>query len=174
VAIDGQPTLLGTPEAIARRVHPGAVVVLPADAQLDIQLPGIVAIQIVGGSRVILPGSPGRWFGRSMVGSLEAGEVRITTGPAFGGCRLEVVTPEVRAIVTGTTLAVLRQPDASCVCVLEGQVAMVGVASADTVWAGLRRSVYRDGRAPKVEPILPMETMKLTMLRAKAEQDFGR
>jgi hypothetical protein len=51
---------------------------------------------------------------------------------------------------------------------------MVGVASADTVWAGLRRSVYRDGRAPKVEPILPMETMKLTMLRAKAEQDFGR
>ncbi len=172
--IDGRPTPLAAPESVARRLHSGAEVVLPAGAQVELRLPGIAAIQIVGGSRAFLPGSPGRWFGRAMAARLEAGELRITTGPAFSGNRLVVVTPEVQAIVTGTTLAVLRQPDASCVCVLEGQVAMLGKASADTVRAGFRRTVYRDGRAPLVEPILPMETMKLTMLREQAGQALRR
>jgi hypothetical protein len=51
---------------------------------------------------------------------------------------------------------------------------MINNASAATVYAGFRRSVFRDGRAPRVEPIRPMETMKLTMLRAQAKQELGR
>ena len=173
VQIDGRPTPLDAPAEIARRLHSGADVLLPADAQLDLELPGIAVIQLVGGSHATLPGRPGRWFARSMVASLDTGEIRISTGPAFRGTRLEVVTPEARAIVTGTTLAVLRQADASCVCVLEGKVSMISNASAATVYAGFRRSVFRDGSAPRVEPIRPMETMKLTMLRTQAEQALG-
>ena len=174
VQIDGRPTSLDAPAEIARGLHSGADVLLPADAQLDLKLPGIAVIQIVGGSHATLPGSPGRWFARSMVASLDAGEIRISTGPAFRGNQLEVVTPEARAIVTGTTLAVLRQADSSCVCVLEGRVSMISKASAAAVYAGFRRSVFRDGSAPRVEPIRPMETMKLTMLRTQAEQALGR
>jgi len=173
VQIDGRPTPLEAPAEIARRLHSGAHVLLPADAQLDLKLPGIAVIQLVGGSRATLPGRPGRWFARSMVASLDAGEIRISTGPAYRGTRLDIVTPEARAIVTGTTLAVLRQADASCVCVLEGRVSMIHDGSSATVYAGFRRSVFRDGSAPRVEPIRPMETMKLTMLRTQAKQALG-
>ena len=34
--------------------------------------------------------------------------------------------PEVRVEVTGTTLAVIREPQGTCVCVLEGAVRMGG------------------------------------------------
>jgi ferric-dicitrate binding protein FerR (iron transport regulator) len=173
VQIDGRPTSLNAPAEIARRLHSGARVLLPADAQLDLRLPEMAVIQLVGGSHATLPSRPGRWFARSMVASLDAGEIRISAGPAFRGARLEVVTPEARAIVTGTTLAVLRQADASCVCVLEGRVSMIQDGSTATVYAGFRRSVFRDGSGPRVEPIRPMETMKLTMLRAQAEQALG-
>ena len=77
-------------------------------------------------------------------------------------------------MVKGTTLAVFRLPDASCVCVFEGEVAMLGGGHDDTVDAGTRRTVYRDGRPPLLEPIRPMETMKLSMLRDQAAQALER
>jgi ferric-dicitrate binding protein FerR (iron transport regulator) len=174
VEIDGHSVQLDAPAEIARRLRPGGRVRLPADAQLDLELPGKAMIQLVGGSSVTLPGTTGRWIGRSMTATLDAGELRGTTGPAFRGVRLTVRTPETRAIVTGTTFAVLRLPDASCVCVLEGSVAMITAGATDTVRAGLRRSVFRSARPPLVEPILPMETMKLTMLRDQARQALDR
>lgn len=170
VAIDGHSTALDRTAEIARRLRPGAELRMPPEGQLDLEIPGIAAFQITGGSRVILPGRPGRWSARALRVSLEEGEVRVATGPRFRGTRLQVLTPETRAIVTGTTFAVIRNRDASCVCVLDGRVAMVGEASTDTVRSGFRRSVFRDHRPPLLEPILPMETMKLTMLRDQANR----
>ena len=173
--VDGRVLDLASSDEISRALHGGARIELPADAQLDLELPGVAVFQLVGGSRLVLPANPGRWFTREVTGSLDTGEVRITTGPRFHGTRLAVDTPEMRAIVTGTTLAVLRQPDASCVCVLEGAVVMSGHASApDTVHAGFRRQVFRDGRAPLLEPIRPMEIMKLQMLRAQLADSPSR
>lgn len=174
VQVDGRRVAFDSPANVARALKPGSRVWLPEGTQLDLELPGTAVLQIVGGSSVRLPGSPGRWLGRRMTASLETGEIRISTGPGFQGIRFDVLTPEVRAVVTGTTLAVFRQPDASCVCVFEGDVAMFGGADDDTVHAGYRRSVYRDGRAALLEPILPMETMKLTMLRDQASQALRR
>jgi len=174
IRIDGRAAPIDAPVEIARRLRPGADVHLPAGAQLDLELPGIAVIQLVGGSHATLPGSPGRWFGRSMVASLDVGEIRISTGPVFHRNRLSVTTPEARAVVAGTTLAVLRQPDTTCVCVLEGKVAMIGHDSADSVDAGTRRSVFGRGGPPLVEPIRPMETMKLSMLRDQAARKLGR
>lgn len=174
VHVDGRAIALQSAGEIARALKPGSRVQLPEGAQLDLALPGSVLLQIVGGSDVTLPGRPGRWFVRSMSASLESGELRVSTGPGFPGMRLDVVTPEARAVVTGTTLAILRQPDASCVCVFEGRVAMQSGARSEPVLAGTRRSVFRDGRSPVVEPIRPMETMKLSMLRDQATQALAR
>ena len=172
--VDGRPIALDSMATLGSALKPGAHVRLPEGAQLDFELPAMAVVQITGGTEATLPGRPGRWWGRSMRAALEAGEMRISTGSAFAGVRFSIVTPEVRAIVTGTTLAVFRLPDASCVCVFEGRVAMLGGAADDTVRAGFRRSVFRDGRAPLMEPIRPMETMKLTMLRDQATQALER
>ncbi len=168
VQVDGHSVPLDSRANLARILTPGAHVRLPDSTQLDFELRGRVLIQIIGGSDVTLPGRPGRWLGRSMTTSLDAGEIRIATGPAFHGCRFDIVTPEAGALVTGTTLAVLRQPDASCVCVYEGSVTMRGGVAGDTVRSGFRRSVFRDGRPPLLEPIRPMEAMKLSMLHDQA------
>lgn len=175
IRVDGRVVSPGSPDGVARALHAGARIELPSEAQLDLELPGIAIFQLVGGSRVVLPASPGRWIARAVIGSLEAGEVRVTTGPRFPGSGLTIETPEVRAVVTGTTFAVLRLDAASCVCVYEGAVVMHGPSSArDTVRAGFRRSVFRDGRPPLLEPILPMETMKLRMLHEGAGRGPGR
>lgn len=166
--LDGRMLAIGSPE-IGHLLRAGVRIELPPGAQLDLELPGIAAFQVVGGSEMVLPASPGRWFARAVRGWLETGEVRITTGPRFRGAGLMIETPEVRAVVTGTTFAVFRLADGSCVCVLEGAVAMNGPTSApDTVRAGFRRQVFRDGRPPLLEPIRPIETMKLEMLRGQA------
>jgi ferric-dicitrate binding protein FerR (iron transport regulator) len=172
--IDGAPVSLLDRGTLADRLRPGAEVVLPADAQLDLELPGLALMQITGGTRAVLPGSPGRWLGRALTASLGSGEIRIATGPGFAGTRMSVATPEMRAVVTGTTLAVLRDSSASCVCVLEGRVTQTAGGAADTVGAGFRRSVFRDGGRPLLEPIRPMETMKLGMLRDLAEHALAR
>lgn len=171
--VDGRDVPLGERALLERRLRRGARVRLPAGAQLDLELPGIALLQMAGGE-ARLPGGPGRWFARSMSASLVSGELRIATGPGFAGARLTVATPEARAIVTGTTLSVLRDREASCVCVFEGRVLMTGAGGPDTVRAGFRRSVYRGGTPPLLEPILPMESMKLGMLRDAARQTLTR
>lgn len=172
--IGGAEVPLSAPDLVARRLRAGAEVVLPADAQIDLRLPGIALLQITGGTRTVVPGRPGGWLARSIATSLASGELRLSTGPGFAGRRLTVVTPEVRVLVEGTTLAVLRDQDASCVCVFEGRVAMAGAGATDTVRAGTRRSVFRNGGPPLLEPIRPMEAMKLGMLRDQADRMLAR
>ena len=172
--IDGHPVSLAATAALAQRLRPGAEVVLPPGAQLDLVLPKIAVMQITGGTRATVPGRPGRWFGRSVTASLTAGELRISTGPAFAGTRLTVLTPQARAVVTGTTLAVMCDRDTSCVCVFEGKVAMSHDVGDDSVRAGFRRTVFPDGRPPLLEPIRPMEAMKLGMLREAAQRALRR
>ena len=46
-------------------------------------------------------------------------------------------------------------------------------ALSEVVLEGTRRSVFRDGSAPLVEPIRPMETMKLSMLRDQATRELA-
>ena len=172
--IDGADVPLSVPDALARRLRAGAEVVLPADAQLDLRLPGIAVLQITGGTRMVVPARPHRWLARTITTSLESGELRLSTGPGFAGRRLTVVTPEMRVSIEGTTLAVLRDQDASCVCVFDGRVAMTGGGATDTVHAGTRRSVFRTGGPPLLEPIRPMEAMKLGMLRDLADRALAR
>jgi len=158
----------GDSAALARVLRGGAVVDVPESAQLDLALPGSVLVQIPGGTRVTLPSRAGRWLHRDLAATLARGGLRVATGPAFHDRRLTVVTDEARAVVTGTTLAVLRGADSTCVCVFEGRVVMAWGTAHGTIEAGTRQSVFRRSATPRIEPIRPMETMKLSMLRDRA------
>jgi len=153
---------------------PGSTIEWNGDGDLMLLSPGQLALSIAPGTRMTLPPPPPRFFDRVSRGRIEAGRVRITTGPAFHGARAEFRTPEAMAIVTGTTLAVIRDAMATCVCVSEGEVHVVRMAGGTDahgdfgmVPSGERQVVYRAtlSRAPERTPILPTEKEPLAALR---------
>ena len=175
VAVDGRDLAVSERDAIGRAVRSGTRIRTSGDVQIDLRLPGMMALQIPPGSEAVIPTAPGRWFARTSLGEVTAGEVRFTTGPGLRGARLRISTPEAWIDVSGTTFAVIREPIGSCVCVLEGEVRMSSrTAREEVVRAGTRRYLFTDGRPPLVEPIRSMEVMKLTMLRDQAATQLGR
>jgi len=170
LSVDGRELAAHDLGAIRTAVRPGARIRTSADVQVDLRLPGVLALQIAPGSEAVIPTAPSRWFPRRARGGVTAGEVRFVTAARFRGATLSLTTPEAGVEVSGTTFAVIRDSLSSCVCVLEGEVAMSAAGAVERVEAGTRRTLYRDGRPPLLEPIRPMETMKLTMLRDQAAQ----
>lgn len=171
--VDGVARSRTTAEA-ERSWAPGTRLGLPSGADVEVVLPGIVALQLTPGTELTLPGlsrSPGRGGVES---EFVSGEVRVTSGPGFAGRRLHFRTPEAHVEVTGTTLALIRDSVSTCVCVFEGTARMGTRRDAlAAVREGSRRTVYRDGRPDLVEEIRPMERMKLGMLRDRGDELFG-
>ena len=164
--VDGRPVPMGHAEDFAALLGPGSRVRIPEGSQLEILSPGGLMIQIAPGSDFTVPKPPARWFGRGTTAELRAGELRIMTGPAFHGARLAVVTPETRVEVTGTTLAVIREPAGTCVCVLEGKVAVGSPGGAKVeVVEGRRRFVFADGRPSEEAEMRPAEHEALPEFR---------
>ena len=157
-------------EALAGHLRPGARLVVPDGAEVDLASTAGLVVQVTAGTEFTLPATPGRWFRRQVTAAVRHGEIRVTTGPAFLGARLRVETPEAEIEVTGTTLAVICEPVGTCVCVHDG-VVKVGArgGSMEPVTAGRRRFVFNDGRAPESAEIRPTEISKLGTFR-----DSGR
>jgi hypothetical protein len=171
--IDRVPISMNHTQDLSVALRPGAVVQVPDDGELELMAPGNLVIQITGGTEAVLPGTPGRWFGREIAAELHRGELRITTGARFHGARLAIATPEAAVEVTGTTLAVIREPQGTCVCVLDGHV-MVGpkrqpMAGVD---AGRRRFVFTDGRPPEAADMRPVERVKLGLFRDQRQVEL--
>ncbi|MGH7726899.1 MAG: FecR domain-containing protein [Candidatus Eiseniibacteriota bacterium] len=157
-----------------RALRPGTRIRVLAAPDLELVLPGTVALQITPGTEMTLPGLPRSLGRRGVVSEFVSGEARVTSGAGFAGARFRFRTPEAHVEVTGTTLAVIRDSVATCVCVFEGTVRMGLSPDALTpVAAGSRRSIYRDGRPPFTEEIRPMERMKLDMLRDRGVELMG-
>jgi len=163
----------GLSAALAR----GGRVRLPADGELEIVAPGSMAIDLARGSDVVVPPAPGRWFRRSARAEVKTGEAFITTGRDFHGARLTVTTEEATVEVVGTTFAVLRHEEGTCVCVMEGRV-IVGAAGEEAVevGAGLRRFCYPRAlaRASESAPILDYSVHALHELRASTARLLDR
>jgi ferric-dicitrate binding protein FerR (iron transport regulator) len=142
--------------ALQHAVRPGVEVEVPSGARLDLRIAGIAIYEITGGTRLTLPESPGRWFGRRIHGRIHAGELRLKTGPGFAGCRLRIRTPEGLVDVSGTLLSVQCDAGGTCVCVLEG-TAHVGTDERDLepVKPGFRKIMLRDGTV-EIIPVKPM------------------
>lgn len=175
VMVDDEPIPADDAASLTDALIPGAKIEWDGDGELMFVSPGQLALSIAPGTRMTLPAPPPRFFDRVARGRLEAGRVRVATGPAFHGARVEFRTTEAMAVVTGTTLAVIRDAMATCVCVSEGRVHVMGFVGRGglmrdygMVPAGEREVVYR-AEQPKVAertPILPTEKAPLAALRA--------
>jgi len=158
--VDGRPVPMDDAATLGAALVPGARIRVPDGCALEIASARMVAIRMEGGTDAELPRVPGRWFGRAVSATIAGGEWRITTGDAFHGARLAVATPSAHVEVTGTTLAVIIEPNkGTCVCVYEGRV-MVGRDAGDMrpVEQGRRRYVYADRAVePLEDAMLPHE-----------------
>jgi hypothetical protein len=155
-------------------LQPGASIACEDTMGATIASPGHLYVQLTPCSEVILPETPRRWFGRTLEAEVMHGEVRFVTGESFEGAKLMVETPEVVIEVLGTTIAVIREDFGTCVCVLNGSVKMGPKdGPMEVVNEGRRRTIFNDGRAPFEEEILPMERMKLEMLREVCVPSFA-
>lgn len=166
VTVDGTPVELTNRASLTSALHPGARLSLPAGAELELASAAGLVVQVTPGTEVTLPATPGRWMHRRVSGALHHGEIRVTTGSAFAGARLHVLTPEASVEVTGTTLAVICEPTGTCVCVYDGVVKMGPHGSdMEPVPQGRRRYVFNDGRPPKSAEIRPVENTALGEFR---------
>lgn len=174
VVVDGVPVPMADAAQLAQRLRPGARVRVPDGVRIELVSEGQLAIQLAGGADVALPAAPGRWFRRTARAEVRAGELRITTGARFHGARLEIETPEAAVTVTGTTLAVICEPTGTCVCVLDGRVAVARKGEGRVmVPAGRRRYVYNDNRAPEMDSMRPDEHVQLGEFRDRRQTDLG-
>lgn len=155
ITIDGVPVNVADGAAWSS-LHAGSEIQTSEDASLDVLYEDLALIEIAPGTTVTLPGSPGRWLGKSVSSRLDAGEIRFKSGARFPGNLLAVTTPQGRAEITGTTVSVQVGPMGTCVCVLEGHV-KVGVDKADmaVISPGSRKVMPPDG-PPSIEPIKAM------------------
>ena len=165
--VDGRPVPMNHTEELARVIRPGARIQVPEGSELELVSTRQIAMDLTPGTDATVPEIPGRWYGRRVRAEVLAGEVRLMTGPRFEGARLSITTPAARVEVTGTTLAVICDPEGTCVCVLEGKV-RVGARDGpmETVRQGRRRFVFNDGRAEAAE-IRPTELVQLGELRER-------
>jgi len=155
----------------------GGRVRLPADAEMDLVAPGAIAMTLSPGSDVDVPPAPGRWFQRIAHVVVRAGETYITTGRRFHGAHLTVATDEARVEVVGTTFAVLRHEEGTCVCVMEGKVLVGAVGEAPVeVGAGVRRFCYPRalGLPSESAPILESSEHALHALRSSTTRLLER
>ena len=168
--IGGRDVALGDEARLSGMLRPGAQLVMPADGGVMLQAGDELMLSIDPGSVVTLPAAPGRWFARRVQGRVDAGTMRVTTGAAFHGAALALMTPEAQVRVTGTTFAVICDSAGTCVCVLEGvvRVGPIGSAMSD-VPGGMRGYVYAN-RGPMVHAAMrPDEKIKLGALRQTRE-----
>ena len=168
------------PADLALRNDPleaGLRVSVPEGSELTVASSAGVVVQLTSGTDSTLPAA-GRWpWQDSWHSEIFSGELRITTAESFHGRRLWIRSDEASIEVTGTTLAVIRDPlgGSTCVCVFAGRVRMgANDAELQVVAQGLRRLMFSDGQPPYSEDILPMERMKLDMLRNQREEMLSK
>jgi hypothetical protein len=168
--VDGRPIPLSSGHLgdLARAIRPGARVQMPDGVSLDLVSPGLLAVRLMDGADMTVPSPPGRWFGRRVNAEVQKGELRISTGAAFHGAVLHIATLSAELEVRGTTLAVICEPEGTCVCVEEG-VVMVGEKEGPMVPVphGMRRYIYNDDRAPVLAPMRPQEHEALPKFEAE-------
>ena len=176
VIVDGA-TFSPRDAALGARLRRGGRVSVDGAVTLDLVAPGIAAVALAPGAEVQLSSAPGRWWARGMRAHVANGDAYFTTGRGFHGAHLDVSTPEVSVRAVGTAFAVLREAEATCVCVLEGHVRVgetgAPAANAIEVPQGMRRIVQAGGRG-ETQPILDESVHRLHRQRDVAGALLGR
>lgn len=151
--------------SVGDRLEEGTLVTA-LGSEVELQLGKRLRFRLQPGTQIELPKAPGRWFDRSRELFLSSGEIYGTTGGQRLGFPMEFKTDELTAVLTGTTFAVFRTDEASCVCLWQGGINVIpAIESLDTIGLAEKQRVwvYKDGRAPEILPLDDMEIMKLQM-----------
>lgn len=165
VGPEGVVTPAGTDLAVGTRITSG-ILTTAAGSELELQLGDQLRFRLQPGTRIKLPKAPGRWFRKDRELLLTSGEIYGTTGGGKLDFPMRFYTEELSATLTGTTFAVFRTEEASCVCLWEGGITVTPATDLESpvlLEAGQRVWVYKDDRLPEVLPLNDMEIMKLRM-----------
>ena len=174
VRVDGRPMAAIDTVRLAAALGPGTLIETDARTELRLVSADTLALVVTANSVVRLPAVPGQWWTGSAPAVVARGELRGVTGRRFTGRRLRVELPDAAVEISGTTFAVIRNAEGSCVCVLEGTVTMRDATGTAGVMPLHRRVVPPRGEPPRDEPIRTMERMKLEMLRNQAQEMWDR
>jgi hypothetical protein len=169
IRVDGRPVAVADLAAGRFRLRGGARIALPESVAIELRWAGLVALETVAGTSFSIPGGSSGGADGSLVGRIEAGEVRFVTAPAFSGRGLRIDSEEASVEVTGTTFSVIRDSLGTCVCVEEGAVRLTARDGTGSwhVPAGRRRQHYGGGRPSEELDLRPGESMKLRMLQER-------
>ncbi len=155
VTVNGETVDVSDRAAVAKLITPTAHIAVPEGVELDVVLGRVLVLGVAGPAEFTLPGNPSHddYAYETIV---HQGEFRIKTGPGFPGSDMLILTTEGRVEITGTTIAVFKNDDVTCVCVLEG-TAQIGKDGdhMDAVGAGMRKVMFVDARDPMIAPIEP-------------------
>ena len=172
VTINSQ--ILGAEEssAIAELIVPEARIEVAEGVQLDIVLDGVMVVGLAGPAEFTLPANSQGKASKYEVTVFD-GEFRVKTGPKFPGSELVLFTTEGRVEITGTSIAVFKNAEITCVCVLEG-TAMIGKDGdhLDAIVAGMRKVMFADGSDPLIIPIEPGHKENLIEFEGYNEDTF--
>ncbi len=176
VIIDGERHMIEESTDLAGLLQPGSRVVLEGDVRLDVLYPGTMLWRLEPGTDVMLPGRPGRWFGRQSDALIRVGEAALRTGPDLAGGAIAVRTPDGQILVTGTLVNIFCDGELSCFCLYEG-TASVQTFQADlgTVPENMRWVVFTDReRESKRLEIAPPHRDQMLALDAAYPDVFAR
>ena len=143
----------------------------PEHGDFELTLGAALRLRMAPCSGIVLPQAPRRWNPDVVTIAVNHGELFGSTGGHSLPSEVLLVTDELTARITGTTFAVFRIPEASCVCLLEGNIRIVpkvGGQGPIDVPAGFKCLIYKDGRPAEIVPIDGMERMKLEMILDRA------
>jgi ferric-dicitrate binding protein FerR (iron transport regulator) len=174
IAIDGQTVDAADFDAVADLIEPGARIVVPATAELELILGDVMVFGIIRDSDVTIPAAKSG-DGATFTANVTHGELLVKTGPGFPGEHLLITTSEGRIELTGTTIAVNKGDGFTCVCVLEG-TALIGKDQADLeeVGAGYRKVMFASDEPSMIVDIEPGHEKDLTDFEARNEEAFGK
>ncbi len=168
VSVDGRAVSLSDMARSAGLVKAGARLTAPEGGEFQIRHAGMT-IFITPGTDMRVPVGTREGSSTAYSGTVAMGQVRITTAPEFQGNSLEFETPETRVRITGTTLAIIRDPGTTCVCVLEGKVQIRTRDGSMVPVSGGHRGTFLPGNDDaEFGEIRDMERDKLTMFRDQA------
>lgn len=156
-----EEVVAGDTAHLARLIRPGAHIRIPEQSTLDIIAGNVLLFRLDHQAALTIPRNPRK--GEVMVSRLEAGELRIKTGPGFKGQRVSVRTSEGRTELSGTVVSVFKGGDFTCVCVLEG-TARIGKSEAtlEDIPPGMRKVMFADERPSIVVAMDPHHAEGLT------------
>jgi hypothetical protein len=174
ITVDGQAVAAGDFDAVADLIEPGARIVVPATAELELILGDVMVLGIIRDSDVTIPAAKSG-DEATYTSNVTHGELLVKTGPDFPGEHLLITTSEGRVELTGTTIAVNKGDGFTCVCVLEG-TALIGKGKADLeeVGAGYRKVMFAGDEPSMIVDIEPGHEKDLTDFEARNEEAFEK